>query len=365
MNILALNFGTSSVKYALFGDDGGTPAAHGQLGRFPQAREAIAQLRGRISTRVDAVAHRVVHGGSQSAAAIIDSSVLDDIERNLVLAPQHNRLALDSIAAARESWRDVSHVAVFDTAFHATMPAAASTYAVPKQWRAAGVRRYGFHGLSHGAVAEAVAATTGDNSLRIVSCHLGSGASVCAIAAGRSVDTSMGLTPGEGLVMATRSGDVDPGLIGFVSRTQAIGVDEVERQLHDASGMQALAGHGGDMQRIEAAAAAGDREAIAAIDVYVYRIVKYAGAYAAAMGGCDALAFAGGVGENSKLVRARVVHALQFLGFKLDTARNEAPDAGVTPVGAVHVQGASKPVFVVQAREEMMMARETRRLLAR
>lgn len=314
-----------------------------------------------------AIAHRVVHGGPRhSAPVLIDSEVERELERVVPLAPLHNRIALDAIAAARELWPGVPQVAVFDTAFHAGMPDRAARYAVPPSWEQAGVRRYGFHGLSHQHAMEATALHLGRASteLRIISCHLGSGASICAIDQGRSIDTSMGLTPLEGLVMATRCGDLDPGTPGFAARALGLTQEEVERGLYQDSGLKAWAGHGGDLRRIEAAARAGDADASFALDAYAYRIRKYIGAYAAAMGGCDAITFAGGIGENSPGVRGRVLAGLDFLGVALDEGTNAVPAFDSEGTAPFNAKGGAVALLVVRAREEWLIARQARALLA-
>jgi acetate kinase len=368
MEILALNFGTSTLKYALLRADDAQPAPASVIDRPATPASAIAAVRramppGRVP---DAVVHRVVHGGPhRSAPAVVDRSVERDIEAQLPLAPQHNLLALEGLRTARAMWPEAVHVAVFDTAFHAQLPEHASCYAVPAAWRKAGLRRYGFHGLSHRHVMDAVAQrfARDASALRIVSCHLGNGASACAIAHGRSVDTSMGLTPLEGLIMGTRSGDLDPGAHAFVARTLGLQQAEIERVLYEQSGVAALGGHGGDLRLIEAAAAAGDAQADLALAAYAYRIRKYIGAYAAAMGGCDTVAFTGGVGEHSAGVRRRVLAQLDFLGLLLDEDRNQEPqldDAGVAELQAL---GSPARILLVQAREEWAMVREALRLL--
>lgn len=367
MQLLALNFGSATLKFALVAQDGGSVRAGGNIDLPASAQEAVRHVRSLLSPdlSIEAVAHRVVHGGAQQGAALIDEALEQSIASMLPLAPQHNRLALDGIRAARALWPQVPHIAVFDTSFHARMPERASRYAIPQSWHDAGVRRYGFHGLSHQHVMEAVATHMGTpvSSLRIVSCHLGSGASVCAIERGRSVDTSMGLTPLEGLIMATRCGDLDPGAVGYVARTLGLSLPEIEHTLYGDSGMAALAGQGGDMRSIEAAAASGDTRSEVALDAYAYRVRKYIGAYAAAMGGCDAVAFTAGVGQHSPQLRARVIDGLQFLGLQLDHDKNKAPAIGTAQVAAVQSSASAVAILVVPAREEQMMGRLAWQLL--
>ncbi|MFB9570686.1 acetate/propionate family kinase, partial [Saccharopolyspora hordei] len=258
-------------------------------------------LHGAGVDKLDAIAHRVAHGGAEfTAPALLDSATLARIEALTPLAPLHNPANLDGVAAARATWPDLPQWAVFDTSFHLTNPAPATTYAVPETWRATGLRRFGFHGTSHKYVAQRAAEALGQplRDLRIISLHLGNGASACAIARGESIDSSMGMTPLEGLIMGTRSGDVDPGLFGYLAREMGLGVAEIEDALYAESGLKGLTGSS-DMRDVEDRAAAGDAQAQLAINIYAYRARKYIGAYAAAMGGLDALVFTGGIGENS------------------------------------------------------------------
>ena len=262
-----------------------------------------------------AVAHRVVHGGERfSAPVLINDAVLAAIRDLSVLAPLHNPVNADGIEVARRAFPDLPHVAVFDTAFHATLPPRAFTYAVPRAW---GVRRYGFHGTSHAYVAREAARLLGREAIDCIVLHLGNGASATAVKAGRSIDTSMGLTPLEGLVMGTRSGDVDPALVAHVRRTRNLSDDEIDAVLNSRSGLLALAGDN-DMREVHRRIATGDAAAELALDVYCYRIRKYVGAYMAALGGCDAIVFTAGVGENDPVVRARSLAGLERLGVVID-----------------------------------------------
>ena len=368
MQILALNFGTASLKFALFAAD--RAVLEGHLERPASVQQGLREIRARLAAtnaKVDAVGHRVVHGGSRyTQPALHDSALERELEALLPLAPQHNPLALEALREGARLWPGVAQVAVFDTAFHAAIPDHASCYAVPPAWRQAGVRRYGFHGLSHQHVMEAVAGRMrrAAGELRIISLHLGSGASACAIDGGRSVDTSMGFTPLEGLVMGTRCGDLDPGVAGYVGRTLHLSLPEMERALYEDSGMKALSGAGSDMRAIESAAAAGDASALMALRAYAYRVRKYVGAYAVAMGGCDVIAFTGGVGENSRCIRSLVMDGTEFLGTSLDAEANTAPAFDDDGVASLHGADGRIACFVVRAREERTIARETRRLLA-
>lgn len=391
MRIVALNCGSSSIKSAAF--DAGSMrrlrtvrienigAARGALHvdsvasqlaaiDFDGAIQRIMQVWRDAETAVgkpEAVVHRVVHGGSQFVRpTFIDDSVLAQFDSLSSLAPLHNPPALAAIRLARETFPEARHVAVFDTAFHATLPRRAREYALPEALRSRfGIRRYGFHGLSHMHVMERVAAQLQrpPQELRIISCHLGNGASMAAIEYGRSVDTSMGMTPLEGLVMGTRAGDVDPGVLLQLLQNGHLQPAELESVLNRESGLQGLTGSV-DMQRIETRAAEGDESCRLALQLYAHRIRKYIGAYAAAMGGVDVIAFTGGVGENSALIRHRAVQRLEFLGALLDEDRNR--DANCNRADScVRISAAESrvPLFVVRADEELTMAGEALRAL--
>ena len=308
---------------------------------------------------IDAVGHRVVHGGSVFVeATVIDDEVEAEIERLAVLAPLHNPPGLQGIRAARAALPFVPHVAVFDTAFHATLPPAAYTYAIDASVAAEhGVRRYGFHGTSYRYVTRRAAEVLGRplGDLRLVVLHLGNGASAAAVAGGRSVDTSMGMTPLEGLVMGTRSGDLDPAVLLHLQRVGGFDTDALDRLLNRSSGLQGLGGHS-DMRDLLAAAESGDAAAELAFEVYIRRVARYIGAYAAELGGLDALVFTAGVGENSALVRRRSVERLGFLGLALDDGRNEARSADARIISP---DGAAVPVLVVPTNEELQIALET------
>lgn len=368
MQVLGLNFGTASLKFALFAGNGDV-VAEGHLERPVSVQQGLGDVSERLAVaraKVDAVGHRVVHGGSRySEPALHDVDLERELQALVPLAPQHNPMAIEALRESARLWPGVPQVAVFDTAFHASIPDHASRYAVPDAWRQAGVRRYGFHGLSHQHVMEAVARHVAQppDQLRIVSVHLGNGASACAIDRGRSVDTSMGFTPLEGLVMGTRCGDLDPGVAAYVARTLHLALPDIEAALYEQSGMKALSGLGGDIRAIEAAAAAGSGSALLALQAYAYRVRKYIGAYAAALGGCDAIAFTGGVGENSPCVRALALEGMEFLGVALDAGANGAPVFDASGLAALHRSAAGVACYVVRAREEWMIARETRRFL--
>jgi len=311
----------------------------------------------------DGVAHRVVHGGTSFTSAVrIDAAVRRELEELTDLAPLHQPKSLSALDAVTGRLPDVVAVACFDTGFHTSIPDAAATYPVPKQWRERyGVRRYGFHGLSH-AYASRHAGTLLDRpveGLRMVVCHLGAGASLTAVVDGCSVDTTMGFTPLEGVVMATRSGTVDPGLVLWLVEHAQLAPREVADALVHHSGLTALAGTG-DMRAVEAAARGGDPDALLALDVHTHRLVGGIAAMSAAASGLDVLVFTGGVGENSAKVRQLAADRLGFLGVGVDPRRN----ADVSGDADVTVPGATVRTLVVAAREDIQMARETRELLS-
>ena len=355
--VLVVNAGSSSLKLDVVEPDG-TVSDRQHLREWDGETEAVGELVAR--TRPDAVGHRVVHGGpGMTGPALIDSGVRDAIGAAVELAPLHQPRALAGIDAASSAAPDLPAVACFDTAFHRTMPAAASTYAVPRDWRERfGVRRYGFHGLSHAYVARRVAELVDRDvsALRTVSCHLGSGASVCAVDRGRSVATSMGMTPLEGLVMGTRAGSVDPGILLWLLRTGRLSPAEIEEGLERHAGLLGLAGSP-DLAEL---VSDGRDVARLAVDVYVHRLVAEIATMASAMNGLDVLAFTGGVGENAPVVRSRAAARLGFLGIALD----EDVNGRTTDDGDVSDPGARVRTVVVDAREDLEIAREVRGVLA-
>ncbi len=312
---------------------------------------------------VAAVGHRIVHGGSiYSGSVRIDEKVVARLEALTDLAPLHQPKSLAALAAVTAALPQVPAVACFDTAFHSTLPAAASTYALPHEWRKRwDLRRYGFHGLSHAYASRRATEMLGlpADGLRLVTCHLGAGASLAAVLDGRSVETTMGFTPLEGLVMATRSGSVDPGLVLWLVEHAKMPPAELAATLEHRSGLLGLAGTA-DMREVIAAMEAGRHEAILALGVYIHRLRAAIAAMTASLGGLDALVFTGGVGEHAPVVRARAAEGLGFLGVELDPARNEAgPDD--REIGA---DGAAVRVLVLAAREDLEIAREVRSVLA-
>lgn len=372
MRILVINVGSSSVKLSVTDMPAGAllfkaELALGGTSAADVLRSIPALLRKGEVDGIEAVGHRVAHGADRFREATrLDDAAIAWIESMNVLAPLHNPPALEGIRIARASWPQLPQVAVFDTAFHADMPPEATAYAIPQAWRGAGIRRFGFHGTSHKYVMERVSAAVGvsPRELRIVSCHLGNGASVCAIERGRSIDTSMGMTPLEGLVMGSRSGDVDPGLVAHVHRTLGLSVEAIEDALYRESGLAGLSGRGNDLRDIEAAAAQGDSASQLALTVYAYRARKYIGAYAAAMGGVDVLAFTGGIGENSASMRRRICDRLEFLGLRLDEDTNVALRLREFEAAEIQHANSRVRVIVTQAREQWMIAREVHRLLS-
>jgi acetate kinase len=348
VRLLVVNTGSSSLKLRVLDDADDTLAERSAEwpGGSPFPADALAGL-----PEVDAIAHRVVHGGEEFRAAVwIDNDVRERLAALTDLAPLHQPRALAAIDALRG---DMPSAACFDTAFHATLDAGAETYALPSAWPR---RRFGFHGLSHAYAARRVAELAGRpvEDLRIVSCHLGAGASLAAIAGGRSVDTTMGFTPLDGLVMATRAGSVDPGLLLWLIEHRHVPPGDLSDALEHRSGLTALAGTG-DMRELLAREDADARRALA---VYVHRLRASIAAMVAALHGLDALAFTGGVGEHAPAVRAAAADGLGFLGVALDRARNDAATADAE-IGA---PDAAVRTFVVTAREDLEMARQVRAL---
>ncbi|WP_428267192.1 acetate/propionate family kinase [Haliangium sp.] len=367
MPVLVLNCGSSSVKYGVISPQDGAILRRGRLERVDDHEAAIAQALGEIGAlggefRLEAVGHRVVHGGPDfHDAQLIDDEVMARIEACVPLAPLHNPANLAGIRAARQALPDLPHVAVFDTAFHNRMPRRARTYAIdPALADELGVRRYGFHGTSHAFVAARAAAFLGRpiEELRIISLHLGNGASACAVEFGHSVETSMGMTPLEGLVMGTRAGDIDAGAVLALLRSGR-SAERVDELLNQESGLLGLAGGSGDLRDIERRAAEGDDRARLAMTVFAHRVRKYIGAYAAVLGGVDAIVLTGGIGENSASMRQRILQRLEFLGVVLDEDRNHAARVDEdTPVWAVDADRSRVRALVVATNEELMIARE-------
>ncbi len=363
--VLVVNAGSSSLKLRVLDRDERVVAI-ADLGAVRNAADT-AGIAGAVAGfgPIDAVGHRVVHGGTRFTAPVrVDAAVVRALEALTDLAPLHQPKSLAALAAVASVLPDVPAVACFDTAFHATLPAAAATYALPAPWRQRwDLRRYGFHGLSHAYAAQRAAAMLGrsDQGLRLVTCHLGAGASLAAVRDGRSVDTTMGFTPLEGLVMATRSGSVDPGLVLWLADHAGMPPQEVASTLEHRSGLLGLAGTP-DMRVVISRAAAGDDAATLALGVYVHRLRASIAAMTAALGGLDAIVFTGGVGERSPAVRAAAADGLAYLGIALDPSRNAEPDREDDREIGAH--DAPVRALVVAAREDVAIAREVRAVLA-
>jgi acetate kinase len=365
MRVLVLNSGSSSVKYQLIESATGERLTGGTVEEVDDHQAALGSVIDALGEEtgigsIEAVGHRVVHGGDAfSAPVLVDDPVVTTIRALIPLAPLHNPANLAGIEAARATWPELDQVAVFDTAFHRTLPEHAYRYAVPAEWyHEHGVRRYGFHGTSHDYVSTRAAAVLGRprSELRMIVAHLGNGASMSAVSGGRSIDTSMGLSPLEGLVMGTRSGDVDPAVITHIAAATGRPESAVIGDLNRASGLLGLCG-ASDMRTIVECVDAGDDAAELALEVYCYRIRKYVGAYIAALGGCDALVFTAGIGEHSPEVRARVCEPLGALGIAIDGGRNAASATDIT--ADVPSDGARIRVLVVATDEEHAIAEQT------
>jgi acetate kinase len=394
VNVLALNCGSSSVKFRLLAVDAGAdvtqaralaggvidrlgPAAHLVFeadGRTERATEAVADHADAVGRLlrwlttgphpIEAVGHRVVHGGARfTTPTPIDDAVIRQVEDLESLAPLHNRPSLAGVRACREALRTVPMVAVFDTAFHAGLPQPAAHYAIPGDLaRRHGIRRFGFHGISYAWVTERAPALLGaaPERTRLVVLHLGSGCSAAAIRGGASVDTSMGFTPLEGLVMGTRSGDLDPALLGFLARAEGVDVGEVEMWLNQRSGLLGLAGGSGDVRELLERERE-DPRARLALDVFCHRARKYLGAYLAVLEGADAVVFTGAMGARSPDIRARIVRGFEWCGLALDDVRNRATSGAEAVISAA---AAGIRVLVIPTDEERVIARETAACLA-
>jgi acetate kinase len=377
--VLVINSGSSSLKFQLLEPASGISRASGIVERIGEASSAVADHEAALRRAFDeladagielktvgltAVGHRVVHGGRQfHRPTLLDDAVVAELEGLSELAPLHNPPSVKGIEVARKLLPDVPHVAVFDTAFFYDLPQAAATYAIERglaeRWQ---IRRYGFHGTSHRYVSEQAAAFLDRplNSLNQIVLHLGNGASASAIAGGRPVDTSMGLTPLEGLVMGTRSGDIDPSVVSYLWRRAEMGVAEIESTLNQRSGVLGLAGER-DFRRLHQMIESGDSAAQLAYDVFIHRLRKYIGAYLAVLGHTDVVSFTAGIGENDALMRRDASAGMGELGIMLDEDRNLAPETR-----ARRISGDDSPiaVLVVPTNEELAIARDCVRLLA-
>ena len=397
MNILVLNCGSSSVKYKLIDTANESVLAEGgveKIGlpdgflkyKLADGSKAVKELglvdhRGAVKAVLDiltdpelgcissyseigAVGHRVVHGAEKfSKSVLLTDEVIRQVKDCYDLAPLHNPANVTGIEAVEEILPGIPQVGVFDTAFHQTMPAKSFMYALPYRFYTEdGVRRYGFHGTSHRYVSQRVCEILGAdiNNSRIITCHIGNGGSITAVLNGKSVDTSMGLTPTEGLMMGTRVGDVDPGALTFIMKKHGMSVDELQKVINKESGVAGVTEISSDMREIEAADKAGNERAHLALEMYEQRIIKYIGAYAAEMGGVDIIVFTGGVGENQTGVRENVCRPLAFMGVKIDEALNDVTRGTET---VISTDDSRVKVVVVPTDEELMIARDTAALV--
>ncbi len=398
MKILVLNCGSSSVKYKLIDTDTDKTLAEGGVEKIgladgflkfkrPDGSKEITELgltdhKGAVQAilnnltdpvvgciksydEIDAVGHRVVHGAEKfNKSVLITDEVIQQVKDCYNLAPLHNPANITGIEAITALMPDVPQVGVFDTAFHQTMPAKSCMYALPYRfYKEDGVRRYGFHGTSHRYVSARACEFLGLDAAtqKVITCHIGNGGSITAVLNGKSVDTSMGLTPTEGLMMGTRVGDVDPGALTYLMKRHNMTVDDLQRVINKESGMAGVSEISSDMREIENAVNAGDERAKMALDMYEQRIIKYVGAYAAEMGGVDVIVFTGGVGENQTGVRENVCAPLAFMGVEIDTALNARTRGTETEISTP----ASKVrVVVIPTDEELMIARDTREIVS-
>ncbi len=396
MKILVLNCGSSSIKYALYNMDdksvmtSGGAERVGMEGAFvkvklangdkkklmhdmPEHTEGVKFIFSLLTdpeigvikdlNEIDAVGHRMVHGGEKfNKSVILDKDVLETFEACIDLAPLHNPANLKGVNAVSELMPQLPQVGVFDTAFHQSMPKKAYMYAIPYNlYKQYGVRRYGFHGTSHRYVSQRVCEYLGVSPIgkRIITCHIGNGGSIAAVVDGKCVDTSMGLTPLEGLMMGTRSGDIDGGAITFLAKKLDLDADGVSNLLNKQSGVLGITGESSDMRDVENAAAEGNARAQLALDMYFYRIKKYIGAYAAAMGGVDIIVFTAGVGENQASMREAVCKDMEFLGIKFDKEKNKT--RGEEAI--ISADDSKVTVCVIPTDEELMIATDTMNLL--
>ena len=376
MHILVLNAGSSSIKAAVV--EAGTGERLFELGadrlldrggHRKALHPFLLELKDKVGgLHIAGIGHRVVHGGAEfDSATRITDEVEEKIEALSDLAPLHNPINLAGIRLARELWPDLPQFAVFDTAFHHSLPKRAQTYALPKDLiREYGIRRYGFHGMSHKYVAGRAATFLKDDyrNLRIISCHLGNGCSVAAIEFGRSIETSMGMTPLEGLVMGTRSGDIDPGIPAYLHQKTGMNTEEIDALLNRDSGLKGLSGVGNDMRNILERSTEGDPDCQLAVQVYTHRLRKYIGAYAAVMGGVDAIVFTGGIGENSSIIRHRAAQRLDYLGAVIDEDRNHTLELSTTEeVIAFNRSHSRVKLLAIRTDEQLAIARDCAKLL--
>jgi acetate kinase len=395
MKVLVVNCGSSSIKYQLFNMTDESVLAKGLVERIgiegsvlthqPAGKDKVV-LKGDISNHgvgikmvldalvdpahgviknmneIGAVGHRVVHGGEKFASSVlITPQVMKALEECIEMAPLHNPPNIIGINACTELLPGVPQTGVFDTAFHQTMPKYAFLYGLPYEaYEKYGLRRYGFHGTSHRYVSERGAALMGKkpSDVRIITCHLGNGSSLAAVKNGKSIDTSMGFTPLEGLVMGTRSGAIDPAIIPFLMKKEGMSPDQIDNYLNKKSGVLGLSGVSSDFRDIEEAANGGNERAQLALDIFAYKVRKYIGAYAAVMGGVDAIIFTAGLGENSITMRAKICEGIEYLGTGIDAAKNNVRGKEQE----ISVDGAKVKIFVVPTNEELVIARDTKEI---
>ena len=396
MNVLVINCGSSSLKYQVIDSESEQVLAKGLCERIgidgrlvytpaggekevsdldmPTHKQAVQYVIDALTNEktgviksldeIGAVGHRLVHGGEKFASStVIDDDVIKAVEEVSDLAPLHNPANLIGVRACQELMPGTPMVGVFDTAFHQTMPMEAYMYGLPYEYyEKYKVRKYGLHGTSHSIVSKRMAEILGKpvEDLKIIVCHLGGGASVCAVKGGKSVDTSMGLSPLEGLIMGTRSGDIDPSAMEFICKKENLDIDGIMEVLNKKSGVQGLSGVSSDFRDLQAGAAEGNERCAMAVDVFCYRVLKYIGAYVAAMNGVDAIVFTAGLGENDEIVRRKIVSRLGYLGIKLNDEVNNANRGKEVEISTAD---SKVPVWVVPTNEELAIARETVALL--
>lgn len=391
MNVLVINCGSSSLKYQVINSDSEEVLAKGLCERIgidgrlvyqpqggekevtdapmPTHKEAVQMVLDALTNEktgalgsldeIDAIGHRIVHGGEKfTASTLIDDEVIATVEECNDLAPLHNPANIIGINACRELMPSVPMVGVFDTAFHQTMPKEAYMYGVPYEYyEKYKVRKYGFHGTSHSFVSKRVTEVMGKDygSLKTIVCHLGNGASICAVENGKSVDTSMGLSPLEGLIMGTRSGDIDPSAVEFIANKEGLDLAGILNVLNKKSGVEGISGVSSDFRDLQKAAEEGNERAQLAIDMFAYRVAKYVGSYAAAMNGVDVICFTAGIGENTGFIRKKVCDRLGYLGITLDAAANDTRGEEIK----ISTDDSKVAVYVIPTNEELAIARET------
>lgn len=396
MNVLVINCGSSSLKYQVIDSETEKVLAKGLCERIgidgrlvytpaggekeisnldmPTHKQAIQYVINALTNdktgviksldEIGAVGHRLVHGGEKFACStLITDEVIKAVEECSDLAPLHNPANLIGVHACQELMPNTPMAGVFDTAFHQTMPLEAYMYGIPYEYyEKYKVRKYGFHGTSHSFVSKRTAELLGKpaENLKIIVCHLGNGSSICAVDGGKSVDTSMGLSPLEGLIMGTRSGDIDPSVMEFICKKENMDINGIMEILNKKSGVQGLSGVSSDFRDLQAGAASGNDRCEMAVDVFCYRVLKYIGAYVAAMNGVDAIAFTAGLGENDDVVRRKIVSRLGYLGITLDEAANKETRG---KEAVISTSDSKVPVWVVPTNEELAIARETVALL--